>query len=203
MRTAALLISGIIPPAVALLSLLATGCSGVETRSALYIIETLSVAAPEAPALCADAARHPTTQSPRATLYVFTSDWCAACDRLLTRLDAQRADFAKARIAVIHLVTGQGTTCIDAARVGRRASVPYGAASRQVEANWGVRSTPTMWLVDCENIARLYVEGEPEEDALFGAMGESLGGWVLKSRGSAAPDGPFCIPCPLMIPHIS
>ena len=156
--------------------LMAAGCAGPGTRSAPYIMEALSVAAPEAPALCADAARHQTTDSPRATLYVFTSDWCAACDRLLPRLDAQRADFAKARIAVVHLVTGQGTTCLEAASVGRRASYPYSPASRQVEANWGVRSTPTMWLVDCENIARLYVEGEPGEDALLGAMVEALGG---------------------------
>lgn len=147
-------------------------CSAAETRSAPYIMETLSVAAPDAPPLCADASRKPTADSPRATLYVFTSDWCAACDRLLTRLDANHADFTKERIAVVHLVTGQGTTCLDAARVGRRASFPYSPASRQVEANWGVRSTPTMWLVDCKNIARLYVEGEPEEDALFRAMEE-------------------------------
>lgn len=150
--------------------LMAAGCAGPGTRSAPYIIEALSVAAPEAPALCADRTRHALVASPRATLYVFTSDWCAACDRLLARLDAMRADVAKARIAVVHLVTGQGTTCLDAASVGRRAPFPYSPASRQVEANWGVRSTPTMWLVDCENIARLYVEGEPGEDALLGAI---------------------------------
>jgi|SRR5690554_6098586 len=153
-----------------LLSLVAWGCSGTETRSEPYILKILSVPAPDVPPICADASRPPTTESPQATLYVFTSDWCAACDRLLAGLDAMHANFAKERIAVVHLVTGQGDACIDAARVGRRASFPYGAATRQVQAAWRVRSTPTIWLVDCENIARLYVEGEPQTSFVMEAI---------------------------------
>lgn len=155
---------------MAFLLLAASACSAPQEVTRSYLLEAVEVPAPTPPALCADAARRPSLEDPGATLYVFTSDWCAACDRLLARLEGLREDLGERRIAVHHLVTGEGDSCMAASRVARRASFAYGAASRRVEQAWRVRSTPTLWLVDADGTALLYVEGEPASGALIEAI---------------------------------
>lgn len=147
-----------------------SACMAMRPQEHDYLLEVLEAPAPSAPALCDDAARQPGIEAPRAILYVFTSEWCTACDRLLARLEELHQALQERDVAVHHLVTGMGDSCMGAARVARRSNFAYGAAPRHVEESWRVRSTPTLWLVGPAGTALVYVEGIPPSPELIEAI---------------------------------
>lgn len=95
---------------------------------------------------------------------------------MLDSLTQARAELGARSVFVRHVVTGEGGSCIAAARVARRAPFPYVAGSRKLEADWQIRSTPTMWLVDAQGVALLHVEGRPPMEALLENIDDQING---------------------------
>lgn len=154
--------------------LLLMNCASAAPRPIERVIERVRAPAPELPSMCADAKR-PLSLAPRdarRTLVVFSSDWCDACDRLLGALSGEARRLEREGVAVVHVVTDTQGSCLEAARVARRAPFAYAAIDGGPQATWAVRSTPTVWILGKGGTeARVYVEGEVPLAELWGLLG--------------------------------
>lgn len=171
------------PPHLALLALLcalAHACAHQNTTSTNavpHIIKHISATpTPEPPTSCSSASQNttPLTAEPRATLYIFVSDWCASCHRTLQTLESNQNDLIQRGVNIEQVVIGQGPSCFDAARVASEFPFAYRVAPSNVQEAWGVRSTPTLWLVTPQQEAVLYLEGMPPWKTFLDALDEAL-----------------------------
>ncbi len=157
---------------------LACACTHPSAPSAVsHIIKHIpQTPAPQPPTQCAPAREGaiPLAGQPRATLYIFTSDWCAACHRALQTITSAQSDLVQRAVTIEQVVIGQGQSCFDAARVASDAPFAYSVAPTTVQDQWGVRSTPTIWLVTPQQEAVLYIEGLPPWDTFLNAIEDAL-----------------------------
>lgn len=127
------------------------------------VVQPLNIAAPESPKACTDEKRPLpfAVSDARAILYLFSMDYCDACEREMRELDRHSDELEAAKVLVVHVVTDTAGSCLEAARVARRVPFPYSTVNADGEAQWRIRSTPTLYLVDPKTeTVRLYIEGE-------------------------------------------
>ena len=151
-------------------ALMSAGCASAAPRAVDQVVERVQAPAPRLPPMCADPQRTQrlAPRDARRTLVVFSSDWCDACDRLLGVLARASKRLTRERVAVVHVVTDTRGSCLEAARVARRAPFAYGAVDASTQDLWAVRSTPTVWILgDGATMATVYVEGEVREEQLW------------------------------------
>lgn len=139
------------------------------------VIEQVDAPAPVLPSRCEDKKHdvrlvaEPEGTATSVEVLLFSSDWCDACDRVLGEFAENAMMLSEQGVGVRHLVTQSDGSCLDAARVGRRAPFVYHALNANEEADWAIRSTPTLWVIRGDR-ALLYIEGEVTVEELLALL---------------------------------